>query len=80
MVGHHVCGVTGHQRYQCHVCHFAKPILLIAQQKQHIHTLIGLLVAMFCIEIIQENDDNTQYVSIGSMGILVDTIVKHIRD
>ncbi len=54
--------------------------LLIAQQEQHIHTLIGSLVAMFCIEIVQENDDNAQYVSVGSMCILVDAIVEHIRD
>jgi hypothetical protein len=54
--------------------------LLIAQQEQHIHTLIGSLVAMFCIEIVQENDDDAQYVSVGSMCILVDAIVEHIRD
>jgi hypothetical protein len=54
--------------------------LLIVQQEQHIHTLIGSLVAMFCVEIIQENDDDAQYVSVGSMRILVDTIIEHIRD
>ncbi len=54
--------------------------LLIAQQEQHIHTLIGLLVAMFCVEIIHENDNDAQYMSIGSMRILVDAIVEHIRD
>jgi hypothetical protein len=36
--------------------------LLIAQQEQHIHTLIGSLVAMFCVEIVQENDNDAQYV------------------
>jgi hypothetical protein len=35
---------------------------------------------MFCIEIVQENNDDAQYVSIGSMRILVDAIVEHIRD
>jgi hypothetical protein len=35
---------------------------------------------MFYVEIIQENDDDTQYVSVGSMRILVDTIVEQIRD
>ncbi len=35
---------------------------------------------MFCIEIVQENDDDAQYVSIKSMRILVDAIVKHIYD
>ncbi|CAK9867944.1 unnamed protein product [Sphagnum jensenii] len=35
---------------------------------------------MFYVEIVQENDDDTQYVSVGSMRILVDTIVEHIRD
>jgi hypothetical protein len=51
--------------------------LLIVQQEQHIH----MLVAMFYIEIVQENDDdNTQYMSIGSMRILVNAIIKHIRD
>jgi hypothetical protein len=54
--------------------------MLIAQQEQHIHRLIGLLVAMFCVEIVQENDDDAQYVSVGSMRILVDAIVEHIRD
>jgi hypothetical protein len=44
------------------------------------HTLIGSLVAMFCIKIVQENDDDTQYVSVGSMRILVDAIVEHICD
>jgi hypothetical protein len=54
--------------------------LLIAQQEQHIHTLIGSLVAMFCVEIVQENDDDAQYVSVRSMRILVDAIVEHIRN
>ncbi len=54
--------------------------LLITQQEQHIHTLIGSLVAMFCVEIVQENNDDTQYVSVESMRILVDAIVKHIHD
>ncbi len=35
---------------------------------------------MFCVEIVQENDDDAQYVSVGSMRILVDAIVEHIRD
>jgi hypothetical protein len=35
---------------------------------------------MFYVEIVQENDDNTQYVSIESMRILVDAIVEHIRN
>jgi hypothetical protein len=35
---------------------------------------------MFCFEIVQENDDDAQYVSVGSMRILVDAIVEHIRD
>jgi len=26
VVGHHVRGVTSHQRHQCHVRHFAKPV------------------------------------------------------
>ncbi len=26
MVGHHVHGVTGHQRHQCHIRHFAKSV------------------------------------------------------
>jgi hypothetical protein len=50
--------------------------LLIAQQEQHIHSL----VTMLCVEIVQENDDNAQYVSVRSMRILVDGIVEHIRD
>ncbi len=54
--------------------------LLITQQEQHIHTLISSLVAMFCVEIVQENDDDAQYVSVGSMRILVDANVEHIRD
>ncbi|CAK9216321.1 unnamed protein product [Sphagnum troendelagicum] len=54
--------------------------LLIAQQEQHIHMLISSLVAMFCVEIVQENYDDAQYVSVGSMRILVDAIVEHIRD
>jgi hypothetical protein len=54
--------------------------LLIAQEEQHIHTLIGSLVAMFCVEIILENDNDARYVSIRSMRILVDTIVEHIRN
>ncbi len=54
--------------------------LLIMQQEQHIHTLIGSPVAMFCVEIVEENDDDTQYVSVGSMCILVDAIVEHIHD
>jgi hypothetical protein len=54
--------------------------LLIAQQEQHIHTLIDLLVAMFCVQIAQENNDDTQYVSVESMHILVDAIVEHIHD
>ncbi|CAM6011125.1 unnamed protein product [Sphagnum balticum] len=35
---------------------------------------------MFCIKIVQENDNNAQYVSVGSMRILVDGIVEHIHD
>jgi hypothetical protein len=35
---------------------------------------------MFCVKIVQENDDDTQFVSVRSMRILVDTIVEHIRD
>jgi hypothetical protein len=35
---------------------------------------------MFCVEIVQENDNDTQYVLFGSMRILVDAIVEHIRD
>ncbi len=35
---------------------------------------------MLCVEIVQENDDNAQYVSVRSMRILVDGIVEHIRD
>jgi len=54
--------------------------LLITQQEQHIHTLIGSSVAMFCVEIVEKNDDDAQYVSVGSMCILVDAIVEHIRD
>jgi hypothetical protein len=54
--------------------------LLIAQQEQHIHTLMGSLVAMFYVEIVQENDDDAQYVLVGSMRILVDAIVEHIHN
>jgi len=54
--------------------------LLITQQEQHIHTLIGSMVAMFCVEIVQENDNDAQYVSVGLMRMLVDAIVEHIRD
>jgi len=32
--------------------------LLITQQEEHIHTLIGSLVAMFCVEIVQEKDND----------------------
>jgi hypothetical protein len=35
---------------------------------------------MFCVEIVQENDDNAQYMSVGLMRILVDAIVEHIHD
>ncbi|CAK9189618.1 unnamed protein product [Sphagnum troendelagicum] len=35
---------------------------------------------MFCVEIVQENDDNAQYVSVGSMCILVNMIVEHIHN
>ncbi len=28
VVGHHVHGVAGHQRHQCHVRHFAKPVAI----------------------------------------------------
>jgi len=35
---------------------------------------------MFCVEIVQENDDNAQYVSVESMRILVDAILEHIRN
>jgi len=35
---------------------------------------------MFCVEIVQENNDDAQYVSVGLMRILVDAIVEHIRD
>ncbi len=35
---------------------------------------------MFCVEIVQENDNDAQYVSVGSMRILVDAIVEHIHD
>jgi hypothetical protein len=35
---------------------------------------------MFCVEIVQENDDDAEYVSVESMRILVDVIVKHIYD
>jgi len=54
--------------------------LLITQQEQHIHTLIGSMVAMFCVKIVQENDNNAQYVSVELMRILVDAIIEHIRD
>ncbi len=42
--------------------------------------LIGSLVAMFCVEIVHENDNNAQYALVGSMRILVDAIVEHIHD
>ncbi|CAK9873018.1 unnamed protein product [Sphagnum jensenii] len=35
---------------------------------------------MFCVEIVQENDNDAQYVSVGSMRIMVDVIVEHIHD
>jgi len=35
---------------------------------------------MFCVEIVLENEDDVEYVLVGSMRILVDAIVEHIRD
>jgi len=41
---------------------------------------ISSLVAMFCVEIIQENDNDAQYVLVKSICILVDAIIEHIRE
>jgi hypothetical protein len=59
--------------------------LLVAQQAKFINTLIGMLTAMFYIEVIdpdQNNDDNgeIEYMSIESMRIDVAGIKNHIRD
>ncbi len=35
---------------------------------------------MFCVEIVQENDNDAQYVSVKLMHILVDAIIEHIHD
>ena len=55
--------------------------LLIAQQEEHIHTLIATLTAMFGVEMEDADvDDEVQYESSGSLRIPVDVIVAHIKD
>jgi hypothetical protein len=59
--------------------------LLMVQQAKFVNALIGMLTAMFCIEVIdpdQNDDDNNEieYMSIESMQIDVASIENHIRD
>ncbi len=59
--------------------------LLVALQAEFINALIGMLTAMFCIEVIdpdQSDDDDSEieYMSIESMRIDVAGIENHIRD
>jgi hypothetical protein len=59
--------------------------LLMVQQAEFVNALIGMLTAMFCIEVIdpdQNDDDNSEieYMLIESMQIDVAGIENHIRD
>jgi len=43
-VGHHVRGVINHQRHQCHVRHFAKPVAVdraLKAANPHVDQLVG---------------------------------------
>ncbi|KAH9572370.1 hypothetical protein CY35_02G145300, partial [Sphagnum magellanicum] len=59
--------------------------LLVAQQAEFINALIGMLTAMFCIEVIDPNqsdddDGEIEYMSIELMRINVVGIENHIRN
>jgi len=55
--------------------------MLIAQQEEHMHTLIATLTTMFGVEMEDDEvDEEIQYESSGSLRIPVDVIVAHIKD
>jgi hypothetical protein len=55
--------------------------LLILQQAEHIHALIGMLTTMFGVEMEEDSvDDDVAYESFGSLRIPCDAIVLHIKD
>jgi hypothetical protein len=53
-VGHHLFDRSDRQRNQITFIVLQDKLLLLAQQKQHIHLLIGTIMTIFSIEMIEE--------------------------